>query len=257
MHMTKTVLDHVAIGTSELTDGWELFGGVLGGSWVYGGDATGFWWGQLEFGAGPKIELITPTGGPDSAFLERFLASRGPGAHHLNFVVSDIHATLSRVRALGIEPVGVSLLSATWKEAFLHPKDAHGIVVQVAEQSGPPPELDPPAELGQPGPASAFAVVEHQVADLASATRLFAEALEGEIVSRDSGAAPAVELTWPNGARLRLVQAAPESEQSGPGRAGIATRLRFDRGGAAVSPAELSRARDLCERLGVSVELGP
>ncbi len=164
--MTKTVLDHVAIGTNELTDGWELFGGVLGGSWVYGGDATGFWWGQLEFGAGPKIELITPTGGPDSAFLERFLDSRGPGVHHLNFVVSDIHATLSRVRALGIEPVGVSLLSATWKEAFLHPKDAHGIVVQVAEQSGPPPELDPPAELGQPGPASAFAVVEHHVADL-------------------------------------------------------------------------------------------
>jgi methylmalonyl-CoA/ethylmalonyl-CoA epimerase len=263
MHMTNTVLDHVAIGTSELTDGWELFGGVLGGTWVYGGDATGFWWGQLQFGAGPKIELITPTGGPDSAFLERFLASRGPGAHHLNFVVTDIRATLSRVRALGIEPVGVSLLSATWKEAFLHPKDAHGIVVQVAEQSGPPPEIDPPAELGQPGPASAFAVVEHHVADIENATRLFQEALEGEIVGRTDGEATStekqsrVELTWPNGARLRLVQAAPESDNPEPGRKFIATRLRFDRDGAAVSTAELSRARDLCERLGVTVELVP
>ena len=35
--MTKTVLDHVAIGTRVLRDGWDLFGGLLGGSWVYGG----------------------------------------------------------------------------------------------------------------------------------------------------------------------------------------------------------------------------
>ena len=29
------VLDHLAIGTTTLTDGWDLFGGVLGGTWVY------------------------------------------------------------------------------------------------------------------------------------------------------------------------------------------------------------------------------
>ena len=85
-----TDLDHLAIGTAALTDGWELFGGLLGGAWAYGGDSPGYWWGQLEFAAGPKIELLTPTGGPDAAFLERFLASRGAGPHHLNFLVSDI-----------------------------------------------------------------------------------------------------------------------------------------------------------------------
>lgn len=242
--MTKTVLDHVAIGTRALTDGWDLFGGLLGGTWAYGGDSPGFWWGQLQFGAGPKIELITPTGGPDSEFLERFLISRGPGPHHLNFIVSDISVTLSRVRALGIEPVGVSLLSANWKEAFLHPRDAHGIVVQVAQQSGLPPEVDPPAELGRAGPSSAFALIEHHVADVESATRLFTEALEGEVVSSNSGAT--AELTWPNGARLRLVQ----------GR-GIGTHLRFDRDGLAFSPAALARAEDLSGRLGLSLELGP
>ena len=60
--VTRTVLDHVAIGTRALTDGWDLFGGLLGGSWVYGGDSPGYWWGQLQFRAGPKIELLTPTG---------------------------------------------------------------------------------------------------------------------------------------------------------------------------------------------------
>ena len=59
-----TVLDHLAIGTPTLTDGWELFGGVLGGTWVYGDHSPGYWWGQLRFAAGPKIELLTPTGGP-------------------------------------------------------------------------------------------------------------------------------------------------------------------------------------------------
>ena len=118
------VLDHLAIGTPALTDGWELFGGVLGGSWAYGGDSPGFRWGQLEFGAGPKIELLTPADGPDAAFLERFLAARGTGPHHFNFVVDDIGDALARIRALGIEPVGVNLTNPHWKEAFLHPRAA-------------------------------------------------------------------------------------------------------------------------------------
>ena len=103
------VLDHLAIGTTALTDGWDLFGGVLGGTWVYGDDSPGFWWGQLSYAAGPKIELLTPAGGPDAAFLERFLAAHGAGPHHFNFIVTDIEATLGRIRALGIEPVGVKL----------------------------------------------------------------------------------------------------------------------------------------------------
>src|SRR5689334_25078146 len=67
------VLDHLAIGTPNLTDGWELFGGVLGGTWAHGMDSPGYWWGQLRFAAGPKIELLTPTEGPAAAFLARFL----------------------------------------------------------------------------------------------------------------------------------------------------------------------------------------
>ena len=74
------VLDHLAIGTPALSDGWELFSGVLGGTWAYGDDSPGYWWGQLSYAAGPKIELLTPTGGPDAANVsyswERPRASR-------------------------------------------------------------------------------------------------------------------------------------------------------------------------------------
>jgi methylmalonyl-CoA/ethylmalonyl-CoA epimerase len=255
--VTKTILDHVAIGTRALSDGWDLFGGLLGGCWVYGGDLPGYWWGQLRFRAGPKIELLTPAGGRGAAFLERFLASRGAGPHHFNFIVPDIAAALSRVRAAGIEPVQVSLESATWKEAFLHPKDAYGIVIQVAEQSGPPPELEAPAQLPAPGPSSAFTLVEHHVADIDGAVRLFEEALEGEVVSRqDTAEASVAELAWENGAHLRLVHATPAAGGAGPRRGGGPGYLRFTRDRKQFSPADRSRAADLAQRLGISLQIG-
>ncbi len=250
------VLDHVAISTRALPDAWDLFAGLLGGTWAYGGDSPGFWWGQLRFSAGPKIEVLTPSEGPDAAFLERFLAARGPGPHHLNFIVPDIHATLARVRALGIEPVRVGLQSPRWKEAFLHPRDADGVVIQVAEQSGQAPEQAPPAELPAPGPRSAFTLTEHYVADLDAAVRLFTGALDGQVVSRkDTPQASVAELTWDNGARIRIVQEDRAASGAGRHSGGGLGRLHFARDGSQFSPAERSRATELARRLGVSLHL--
>jgi len=240
------VLDHLAIGTPALTDGWELFGGVLGGTWLYGMDSPGFWWGQLEFAAGPKIELMTPTSGPDAAFLERFLASRGAGPHHFNFIVTDIEATLARIRALGLEPVGVNLANPYWKEAFLHPRSAHGIVIQVAQQAGSPRADTPPAEFPQPGPATSFDLIEHRVGDLPGAQRLFTEVLDGRL---EAAGPDAAELTWPGGKRIRLVR------QDGLPLGGTLHHVRFARADGAFSAQDRERAGLLAKRLGLTVEL--
>jgi len=253
----RTVLDHVAVATRTLRDGWELFGGVLGGSWAAGGNDAGFWWGQLKFRAGAKIEMLTPTGGPDAAFLERFLAARGPGPHHLNFSVSDIGAALSRIRALGIEPVGVSLDSPTWKEAFIHPRDAHGIVIQVAQQSGPPPRPTAPSDLPPPGPATDFELAELHADDISGAIRLYTEALGGDVVSHGAnGAEQVADLGWPNGTRIRLVggSASLGADAGRPASDGLA-RLRFARQNSAFSPRELSLTATLSHRLGVTLVL--
>jgi methylmalonyl-CoA/ethylmalonyl-CoA epimerase len=239
------IFDHVAIGTRNLSDGWQLFGGLLGGTWVYGGDSPGYWWGQVRFGSGPKIELLTPTGGVDGAFLERFLDSRGPGPHHFTFIVADLSRTLSVVRASGIEPVRVDLSNADWKEAFLHPRDAHGIVVQLAEQSAAP-HLVPPAELPEPGPVAAFDLVEHRVTDIAGAAKLFIELLDAELVATPGSETKHVaELAWSNGARLRLVEQAANPR----------THLHFTRLNSDFSAPELARAADLADRLGTPVHL--
>jgi methylmalonyl-CoA/ethylmalonyl-CoA epimerase len=239
-----SVLDHLSIATPELTDGWDLFGRVLGGAWAYGEHSPGFWWGQLAFPSGPKIELMKPDGSPEAAFLDRFLASRGPGPHHFNFIVSDITATLDRVRAHGIEPVGVSLDSPHWKEAFLHPRQAHGIVIQVAQQDGDPGGA-PPAELGEPGPPAAFDLIEHHVGDLGRATRLFRDVLDGQL---ESAGTEAAELTWPGGKRIRLVR------EDGLPLDGALHHVRFTRPGS-FSAAEQERAALLAKRLGLPAEL--
>jgi methylmalonyl-CoA/ethylmalonyl-CoA epimerase len=240
-----TVLDHLAIGTPAPADGWELFGGVLGGRWAYGGDSPGFRWGQLEFGAGPKIELLTPAGGPDAAFLERFLAARGAGPHHFNFVVDDIEESLARIRAAGIEPVGVNLTNPHWKEAFLHPRDAHGIVIQVAQQAGSP-RVPAPGELPEPGPPTSFDLIEHRVSDLVGATRLFQRALDGQLGAASDRSA---ELTWPGGKRIRLVH------EDGLPLGGALHHVRFTPAAGAFSTQDKQRAGLLAKRLGLTVDL--
>jgi methylmalonyl-CoA/ethylmalonyl-CoA epimerase len=253
---SAVVLDHVAVGTGTLGDGWELFGGLLGGAWAYGAHSPGFWWGQLRFSSGPKVELLTPTGGADAAFLERFLAARGPGFHHLNFLVPAIEVTLAKFAALGVEPVGVRVQDPRWKEAFLRPRDAFGTVVQVAEQAGPPTPSAPPAGLGERGCSCSLSAVELRVNDVDHATRLFHEALEGEIRSRtDTAAGPTAELAWQNGSTLRLVHGGGDRHGSSPSDAGIA-HLEFSRDEGTFGLADLDKAAALSHRLGVSVLLG-
>ena len=240
------ILDHLAIGTPALSDGWELFGGVLGGTWAYGGDSPGYWWGQLEFAAGPKIELLTPTGGPGSAFLDRFLAARGAGPHHFNFLVTDIEDALARIKAYGIEPVGVNLANPGWREAFLHPRNAHGIVIQVAQQAGSPPPPAAPRELPEPGPPARFDLIEHHVSDLDGAVRLFRDVLDGRLEAADAGTA---ELTWPGGKRIKLVR------EDGLPLGGGLRHIRFTRAAGAFSAQGRERAGLLARHLGLTVEL--
>lgn len=240
-----TILDHLAIGTPVLSDGWELFGGILGGTWAYGGDSPGYWWGQLEFAAGPKIELLTPTGGPDAAFLERFLATRGAGPHHFNFLVTDIEDALARTRAAGIEPIGVNLANPSWREAFLHPRSAHGIVIQIAQQGGSP-ACAPPRELPEPGPPARFDLIEYHVGDLDGAVRLFREVLDGQLEAAGAGTA---ELAWPGGKRIRLVR------ENGLPLGGRLHHIRFTRAAGVFSTQDSERAGLLAKHLGLTVEL--
>ncbi len=133
MHMAFSErFDHVAIGLHEIEQGAVLFRDILGGEPVAGWDVPGegFRFAQFRYPNRMKIELMEPLG--DSGFLPRFLARRGEGVHHLTFRVKDIESKLEYLRSRDIEPVNV-VLEGRWKEAFIHPRQAHGVLIQLME----------------------------------------------------------------------------------------------------------------------------
>ena len=87
------------------------------------------------------IELLEPTDTEHNDFLERFLAAGGDRPHHITFKVDDIEAELARLRALGVEPVGIDFRYPGWQEMFIHPAQAHGTVIQIAQTNVPEPPM--------------------------------------------------------------------------------------------------------------------
>ena len=80
----------------------------------------------------------------------------GAGIHHVTFKVPGLRETRARATALGYGVVGYSATVPRWKEAFLHPKDALGIVVQIVESPDEPPRghwrKPPPMPADPPAP---------------------------------------------------------------------------------------------------------
>lgn len=133
-------LDHVSVGVSTIRGALTLVS-LLGGEFRDGGDSEsgGFRWVQFDLPGAAKLELITPLAtAPANNFLARFLADNGEGIHHLTLKVSDIHAAVARAQSLGHTVVGVDVSNPGWKEAFIHPRSANGVLVQLAEWTDGP-----------------------------------------------------------------------------------------------------------------------
>ena len=83
-----------------------------------------------------EIELLEPTD-PESG-IGKFLAKRGAGMHHLCLQVEDIQATMERLRAHGVELINESPRTRPdgTRYAFVHPKSAFGVLVELYEAPG-------------------------------------------------------------------------------------------------------------------------
>ncbi len=130
--MTGIKLDHVAIGLPRAEIAKPLLEDVLGGAPAGGHAGVPFGFTQWEFAGGGRIEVIYPMGPPDG-FLHRFLERGGPRIHHLTFNVPSLDAICARAASLGYTVVGRDRSDPHWQEAFLHPRQAQGIVVQMVE----------------------------------------------------------------------------------------------------------------------------
>lgn len=91
-------------------------------------------------GTGIEFEIISPSR-PDS-FVNRFLAERGPGLHHITVEVDDINEAAAEMERLGMKPFGGIVDDGQWYLTYIHPKDSGGILWQLFVSHRPARDLD-------------------------------------------------------------------------------------------------------------------
>ena len=85
---------------------------------------------SLRVGQG-RVELLAPLG-PDTP-VGRFLASRGPGMHHVAYEVDDLPAELARLESQGTHLIDTAPRRGAFgmQVAFVHPDAAHGVLSEL------------------------------------------------------------------------------------------------------------------------------
>jgi methylmalonyl-CoA/ethylmalonyl-CoA epimerase len=77
-----------------------------------------------------EVELVKPTS--DDSGVSKFLADRGPGMHHLCFEVDDIDGMLAQLKEKGVRLINETPLQLEGRKlAFVHPKSANGVLVEL------------------------------------------------------------------------------------------------------------------------------
>lgn len=133
--MTKIrKIDHVALVVEDIDEALTFWQDALGIDLTHREDvpreesAIGF----LPVGDS-KIELVQPT--TSDSGIAKFLAARGPGMHHICLQVDDIDAMLANLREKNIHLIHEQAVTGDEgrRYAFIHPKAANGVLVELYE----------------------------------------------------------------------------------------------------------------------------
>ena len=79
------------------------------------------------------IELLEPRS--ENHTVARFLATRGPGIHHMSLEVVDIGTALARAREAGVTPVDETARAGAHgsRVAFLHPRSLFSVLIELSQ----------------------------------------------------------------------------------------------------------------------------
>jgi len=82
-----------------------------------------------------EIELVEPM--TTDSGIAKFLEKRGEGVHHICLEVDDIEAALQDLAAKGGRLIDKRpRQGAHGRVAFLHPRSAHGVLIELIEKPG-------------------------------------------------------------------------------------------------------------------------
>jgi len=129
-------IDHISIAVKDYPEALHFFKDILGA--VLGAGARNndmkYHWQIFSFGDLSRLELITPL--EEKTFLTKFLKkNKNGGLHHISLQTPDIQHAIRKLEDHNIPYFGHNEYGDFWKEIFIHPKDAFGVLIQIAEFS--------------------------------------------------------------------------------------------------------------------------
>ena len=135
-------IEHIGIAVKNLADSNALFGKLFGEAAYKEEEVESEGVRTSFFRSGPnKIELLEGTN--EDSPITKFIEKKGEGIHHIAFAVDDIVSEIERLKAEGF-----TILNETPKKgadnklvAFLHPKSANGVLVELCQEAPPPSPL--------------------------------------------------------------------------------------------------------------------
>ena len=89
----------------------------------------GFLWQDFYVG-GQALEFIEELPGNDG-FIDAFIRRRGEGLHHLSYEIDDIEPMVAALKASGVRIVDEHTFPDGQKTAFISPRSAFGVLIQL------------------------------------------------------------------------------------------------------------------------------
>ena len=125
--MGFTGVDHIVVRVRDIDEGIATYRDGLGLELDHTDEheALGIKQAFFNLSDGSFIELVAPTS-PESA-VGRALEGRGEGIHTIALAVDNLDETVERLKA-----GGARLLGEGGPQVFIHPKSAHGVLVQLS-----------------------------------------------------------------------------------------------------------------------------
>lgn len=140
-----TRIDHIAVLVDDLDATLSFWRDALGMEPTHIQDVPAEM-AQIAFlpAGGSEVELVMPT--TSDSGLAKFLEKRGPGMHHICLEVDDIAGMIAQLQEHGVEMINAEpRQSADGKKyAFVHPKSAGGVMVELYEVVMQAPSPTPP-----------------------------------------------------------------------------------------------------------------
>ena len=123
---------HVAFAVEDLDAAVETYRSLFGAEVELRGtlEEQGVEAVYLRLGSG-RVELVSPLGA--DTHVGRFLATRGPGMHHVGFAVGDVGAAVEELAAGGAEVIDLEPRPGLGGHlvSFVHPNSLHGVLAEV------------------------------------------------------------------------------------------------------------------------------